>query len=174
MAHVSHEPLLAALGFAVRKRLAGTDGDLTVDKLVAWVRAGRCPDAQWRGTVRELLWEMDAAEFGGLLWHPELTPKQVGDFVRSTGAHLPVFPGFRVPNLALVDMLRLHLPDEDWPENARRHRRRVAGRDVGGGNRATVVAVAGPHPQTTGQVPWHGLTPSQKKPLVRCVANRLK
>lgn len=115
-AHATDGALAAALGFAVRKRLAGTDGDLTVDTLVAWVRAGSCPDPEWRGTVRELLWEMDADEFGGLLWHGGLTPKQVGDFVRSTGAHLPVFPGFRVPNVALVDMLRLVLPDEDWPE----------------------------------------------------------
>ena len=116
MAPASDEALLAALGFALGKRLAGTDGELTVDTLVAWVRAGGCPDSQWRATVRELLWEMDADEFGGLLWHEELTPKQVGDFVRSTGAHLPLFPGFRVPNVALVDMLRLVLPDEDWPE----------------------------------------------------------
>lgn len=114
--HVIDEVLSTALRFAVRKRLAGTAGDVTTETLVAWVRAGGCPDSEWRGTVRELLWEMDADEFGGLLWHPELTPKQVGDFVRSTGAHLPVFPGFRVPNVALVDMLRLVLPDEDWPE----------------------------------------------------------
>ena len=108
--------LADALGFAVAKRLAGTDGDLSVATLVAWVKAGQCPDKEWRGTVCELLWELTADEFGGLLWHPELTPKQVGDFVRSTNAHMPLFPGMPVPNEALVNMLRLMLPDEDWPE----------------------------------------------------------
>ena len=47
--HAHDEALAAALGFAVRKRLAGTAGDLTTDTLVAWVRAGGCPDSEWRG-----------------------------------------------------------------------------------------------------------------------------
>lgn len=111
-----HDILLNSLRFALGKRLAGTNGDLPVETLVEWVKAGRCPDPQWRGTACELFWELTADEFGGLLWHPELTPKQVGDFVRHTNAHMPVLPGMPVPNEALVNMLRLTLPGEDWPE----------------------------------------------------------
>ena len=108
--------LQGAIEYAVGKHLAGIEDTLTVDMLVDWVKDCRCPDEEWRGTVRELLWEMDPIEFSGLLWHPELTPKQVGDFVRYAEGHLSVFPDRGPPNEALVNLLQLALPDEDWPE----------------------------------------------------------
>ena len=105
-----------ALAFELSKHLAGTEGDVSVPTLISWVRDGRCPDEQWRVSMREVLWELSASAFGGLLWHPELTPKQVGDFVRHTGAHIRVLPCLPLPNPAMVNLLRLCLPDEMWPE----------------------------------------------------------
>ena len=105
-----------ALAFELSKHLAGTEGDVSIPTLISWVREGRCPDEQWRGTMREVLWQLSAPAFAGLLWHPKLTPKQVGDFVRYTEAHVRVFPYLPLPNPAMVNLLRLCLPDEMWPE----------------------------------------------------------